>query len=262
MTFAGAVGWWEGDVWKASTGASYLPSAPVSARPNATVWVLGDSTMRFFYAALLAAFQVPHESPLHRLPNADPCSFRRVGWTSSGKCARRWRGPCGEHSRRECTLEYNASGTRLMFSWWRPGMELIPPVRATDLLVTSCGVWEAMNEKERYEGNVRSHIEHLTSAVPAKHTIILSNGACLAMQRRFFSRYHNAFWPSAAFEETVLRGNEVLRHYAYTRPHTSFIDRAPSMLTGNDTVSPCFHHHAHGKASELHVRWALVHLVR
>ena len=68
--------------------------------------------MRFFFAAFVALFNgtdcpLPPCAPgypLHFLPESDPCSYSRAGWSVNEKsiCFRRWRGKCWHPP---CTLD-------------------------------------------------------------------------------------------------------------------------------------------------------------
>ena len=82
-------------------------------RRNEPLWihVVGDSTMRFLYAAFLSLLNGTEPRaegfPRHWMPSADECSFIRHAWETNEKhkCFRRWRGTCYNAP---CTLE--ASG--------------------------------------------------------------------------------------------------------------------------------------------------------
>ena len=93
---------------------------------NHPLWihVIGDSTMRFFYAAWLSLFNGTQSRqrgyPLHWLPDDDACSFIRVKWVtdSTNECYRRWRGTCNSI----CSLDAVSSKStpwawRLSFEW-------------------------------------------------------------------------------------------------------------------------------------------------
>jgi len=93
---------------------------------NHPLWihVIGDSTMRFFYAAWLSLFNGTQSRqrgyPLHWLPDDDACSFVRVKWVtdSTNECYRRWRGTCNSI----CSLDAVSSKStpwawRLSFEW-------------------------------------------------------------------------------------------------------------------------------------------------
>ena len=98
-------------------------------------WLItvGDSTARFFYAALLSAVNgtVGRASgfPLHTLPVDDPCSFERNGWVAipqsphDRECLRRWRGGCAGYSKSDivsrsgCVMDVELYGARYTFIW-------------------------------------------------------------------------------------------------------------------------------------------------
>ena len=97
-------------------------------------WIItvGDSTARFFFAALLSAVNGTEREdglPLHTLPPADKCSFQTTGWVIAAKTARqaqckhRWRGNCtgfsasAKASASGCALEVNIHGARHTYVW-------------------------------------------------------------------------------------------------------------------------------------------------
>lgn len=256
------LGWWVGKAWHTASGARE-PMCMTSctrhlARRNKTVvLVVGDSTMRFLYAGLLGVLRVPHRYPHHRLARSDPCAFEHIGWPRSGPCVRKWRGPCAEAG---CVFAKRWHRLRLLFAWWRNKLPLRLPVARADLLLASTGVWEAINQKNvtRYRAAVAANAHRLLSSVRYDRAILFSNGVCRAAQRLFFERNFTG-WPTVAMERRVLDGNAQLARVAAARG-VAYFDRGPSMLTGNDTASPCMLHHPYGKASELHARFALAHL--
>ena len=254
-------GIWVGERWVTATGLHVgRASRDPFRQSNRTIVVVGDSTTRFFYSALLDVFGVRRTYPLHYLPPTDRCSFARVGWPSRGECAWRWRGPCRD-SNSGCSYDHRWRGVRMVFFWWHHGLPLrLAPPPAVDLLITSAGVWEAMGTRGdgEYRSAVRSSVSGVVEAVAARFSVVLSNGVCLGMQQAFFPRFRT--WPTPIMEQRVLEGNRVLQRYADERDKTAFYDRAPSMLTGNDSQSPCINHHPYGKASDLHVSLVLRHL--
>ena len=96
--------------WRSRGRAETLPALGL----DEPLWVhtIGDSTMRFFYAAWLSLYNGTQGRepgyPLHWLPDDDKCSFTKVKWISDPThiCFRRWRGRCAQ---RNCTLD--ATGT-------------------------------------------------------------------------------------------------------------------------------------------------------
>lgn len=86
----------------ASTSQSTSEAGGRAMRSERSPWVhiLGDSTMRFLYAAWLSLLNGTSIRaagyPLHWLPDSDQCSFVRAGWTNDhrAKCFKRWRGRC------------------------------------------------------------------------------------------------------------------------------------------------------------------------
>ena len=253
-------GWWVGNQWMTLTGTS-TPLCHSSCirqltRKNRTLLVVGDSTMRFMYAAILSALNVKHQYPNHRLPSADECSFERVGWPTSGKCALRWRGPCRD-DKHGCTYAHMWHKTRLVFTWWRNRLPLTLPVnRNVDLLLVSTGIWEAMGIKNTtvYRETVRNNIRAIIDAVRPHRSILFSNGVCLGFQKVFFKSFSH--WPTPGMEERIIQGNTEIETIA-KKENLIFFDRTWSMITGNDTNSPCIFHHPYGKASELHASFAL-----
>lgn len=109
-------------LWVPSSGAELLPvTAATLARCHPRgrwLHVAGDSTARFFYAALLALFNVDVPYPHHRAAAAHKCSFERVGWPSGGNCSDWWKGPCGgDRVPAGCKYDHTISGGwRLTFS--------------------------------------------------------------------------------------------------------------------------------------------------
>ncbi len=222
---------------------------------NRTILVVGDSSMRFLYSALVDSFGIVRPYPHHSLPESDPCAFSRVGWPSNGPCAMKWRGPCRD-ANAGCTYNHSWRGIKLKFVWWRNGLRLKLPVREqVDLLLTSAGIWESMAQKNMvaYRDVVRTNVLKIVSAVGAKQTILFSNGVCRRSQNMYFRNFN---WPDAALETSVLSGNRELSLVADSH-HLTYFDRSLSMLTKNDTVSPCVNHHPYGKASDLHALFAL-----
>jgi len=128
--------------WVPSSGAELLPvTAATLARCHPRgrwLHVAGDSTARFFYAALLTLFDVDVPYPHHRAAAAHKCSFEHVGWPSGGACSDWWKGPCGGgRVVPGCKYDHTtSSGWRLTFSWWR---HTLPPASAVWPLGTSGG---------------------------------------------------------------------------------------------------------------------------
>ena len=97
-------------------------------------WLItvGDSTARFFFAALLSAVNGSSRAPglpLHTLPSNDTCSFQRNGWVAiphsphNAECLHRWRGGCTGYSKSSynsssgCVLDTRLHGSRHTFIW-------------------------------------------------------------------------------------------------------------------------------------------------
>jgi hypothetical protein len=99
---------------------------------NKQIWIhlVGDSTMRFFFAAWLAFVAGPAGRakllahwlrlwPLHWLADRDKCSWTRAGWPNDRKsiCFKRWRGSCYQAP---CLLDWRdgeAAGGKGRPSW-------------------------------------------------------------------------------------------------------------------------------------------------
>ena len=65
------------------------------ATPHVWVHLIGDSSVRYMYAAWLTLFNGTERAPgypRHTLPDADRCSFARAGRAEFGPCIQRWRG--------------------------------------------------------------------------------------------------------------------------------------------------------------------------
>ena len=257
-------GWWIGEKWVTSAGLLIPSRKQTRARlrnKRRTLLVVGDSTMRFLYSAILDTFDINRLYPHHRMPVTDACAFEKIGWPTSGACATRWRGPCKDNNH-GCSYLHKWSRLRLIFTWWRNNLPLTLPHRKPDLLLTSTGVWEAMGIRNlsRYRKTVRRNVRKVISATSPRRTIIFSNGICLGAQRVFHPETLNmSLWITPNVERRILIGNLELAAVAL-EDSVLFIDRIPSMITGNDTNSPCIMHHPYGKASELHATLALMHL--
>lgn len=257
-------GWWSGRTWKTLSGATpHLCSRSCIRhlwhRKNKTLLVVGDSTMRFLYAAILHILKVNHSYPHHWLPPNDVCAFERVGWPVGGPCATRWRGPCRDN-RHGCTYSHAWHKINLVFVWWRNNLPLTLPVRDVDLLLSSTGVWEAMGNKNSslYRSAVRVNMQRILSTVTFRRAIVFSNGICLQQSKDYFKNFSG--WPSVGMEERIMEGNQELSQVAQSN-RVLFFDRTWSMLTGDDISSPCVYHHPYGKSSELHASFALAHLL-
>lgn len=209
--------------------------------------------MRFLYSGLLDAFNVKRRYPHHKLPPSHNCSFSHVGWPGSGPCAWLWRGPCRDSSS-GCTYDHNVNRLRIVFTWWRNNLKLNLPVPRADVLLTSAGVWESFDgNATTVQDKVERNLLLITSSVHARRVILYSNMPCLGAQREFFSSFR---FPHSDFERRVLYGNEAIFRFARRKGYDYF-DRRFSMITGNDTLSPCVEHHPYGKASDLHALIAL-----
>lgn len=262
---------WGGTQWVTSSGIQVPRFSKHDFRhSNRTLLVVGDSSMRFLYSAILDAFGL-HDRPypFHWLPDDDPCSFAQVGWPQSGPCADKWRGPCRDAAD-GCTYEHTWHGIRLIFTWWHDKLPLTLPIKDNvHLLVTSTGIWEmfgddgSLNTRHTYRSAVRQNLQSIVHAVQPKFTVAFSNGICLGAQQTFFPTVHAARepFPSVGFELQLLSGNRELQQLTEGNAGMAYYDRSMSMLTGNDVSSPCFHHHPYGKASDLHAAIALSHLL-
>ena len=128
--------------WVPSSGAELLPvtTATLARCHPRGRWlhVAGDSSARFFYAALLTLFDVDVPYPHHRAAAAHKCSFEHVGWPSGNACSDWWKGPCGgDRVPAGCKYDHTTNGGwRLTFSWWTHNL---PPASAVWPLGTSGG---------------------------------------------------------------------------------------------------------------------------
>ena len=109
-----------------------------------------------------------------------------------------------------------------------------------------------------YADAVYENMERILTTITFRRSIIFSNGICLQQTREFFKNF--SAWPSVGMEERISEGNRELANIAHSKG-ILFFDRTWSMLTGNDSSSPCVYHHPYGKASELHAKFALAHLL-
>lgn len=141
-------------------------------KPHVWIHLLGDSTVRYMYAAWLTLLNGTERAqgyPRHELPDSDRCSFARAGRAEFQPCVSQWRGIFADEAasgllrqRAEgdgWSLSYeawhvntsaplqgdlydDAPFSRLERRFWQPGRAAGrrgPP----DLLLFSTGVWEA-----------------------------------------------------------------------------------------------------------------------
>ena len=147
------------------------------------ILVVGDSRVRFIYAALLQLINgsLPYEGwPTHRVPDGDACTPHvpahdgigaQHGWYNPA-CQARWKGPCwddmrGRNVMNVCTLDYRlpSRGIRLTFQWHslneglylralkaRLALLYAHAQRAPDLIVGSSTAWDMQYGSSRESG--------------------------------------------------------------------------------------------------------------
>ena len=113
----------------------YLPdplnhTADTCRAAHGWVHLVGDSTVRFLFAALLAIHGVKRvrmyqegrlvsastSPPVHILPDDHPCSFASWGLHSNSTCTQMWHGACQDENKIGCVYDSgNAAGTRISF---------------------------------------------------------------------------------------------------------------------------------------------------
>ena len=238
-------------------GRHIAPSDPGAAscfpRSHKPLWlhVVGDSTMRFFYAGLLSYFNGTERRapgfPLHWLPSNDSCAFAKTGWpTTHNNCYRRWRGKCDESQANGCFLDARGLDWRVTFSWWHTNKnatriqalklpwrnessgEPISADRPVAVLV-GLGVWEALWTTKTNTAPSKVYAERVSSGLTAvarmreelgggSAVFLFGNGACRFHQRLPFVRRvtgPKADFPGASYEAQVVgRGNALLDAYA------------------------------------------------
>ena len=224
--------------------------------------VLGDSTSRFFFAALVdlldAKFSVP--PPLHYLAATDPCSMPAVGWAGGcprNDCCNRWRGSV-----------YSAGSEVLhselaSFLWVGRAAELTQDRRTqdrlslacahADLLVVGAGLWDLMLSGPVLD--VGDTVERM------RMMIALIDDTCpLATARIFLGPSgcpNTPGWPP----KTTIRSVEALgRGVRGVLDGTEwlYLDRSASQASAPPmATSLCHQHHGHGVISDTHVQMLL-----
>ena len=284
------------------------PSAVVSAadavsdccirgnRERLWIHVIGESTHRFFYAALLTHFNGTVRMPgfpLHWLPNEDRCSFLSHGWSSDSRdpCFQAWRGVCNgnrwKDGRPECVIDAESSDWRLTFEWYQyyNGVRDVnhsfhlPSLARTasawpSLLVWGTGVGEVVRCGVAYETCVRQSME-LASALfaayangtsgdeqqsgrsnSASRIVIMDTGGCLWQQQHYWGRV--ARYQSPVQERWLHGLNRELEELANRTSGALFLKRSTSMESAPKLPeSPCYQYHPYGAQSEVHVQMLL-----
>ena len=133
--------------------------------------IIGDSTMRFLFAALLTIFNGTNRAdkfPVHTLPDSERCSFLKYrGWPPPfDRCARQWRGSAYDASSRSYTVVgavHDARGPhwRLSFEWWHADERNKPSQRQPLMLSSRSGfvvnrtgnMWAKREAQQRQRSN-------------------------------------------------------------------------------------------------------------
>ena len=224
---------------------------------NQQALVVGDSTARFFFAALadLMAIEFEKPAPLHYLPANDTCSMPNVGWVGgcpTNTCCTRWRG------------EFISSASSVLhsdlasFLWMGATREATPERlnlgcnNETSTLLFGAGLWDLLLRGK----SVAVTTERINN------TLALLTKACPSAQTRVFlgpSSCPNSAdpWPGRA---AVLKVDQFAAEIEslVTDSGWLYLNRlesqssAPTMAT-----SLCHHHHAHGLLSDTHVQIVL-----
>ena len=243
-------GFYHGPRWVPSDGTSFEAITLAALHQCATphhIHVVGDSTLRFFYSALLTRFNVSRAAPHHFMDESDECAFSKVGWPKfdtplEKRCMARWAGRCRDTNNSlisSCTYDHTSlDGWRLTFEYFH-GSEFARHQPATlspwlpgsrpDVVIFSAGVWEALDASQRvsaYESRVQASLEaiaaaRLTCLVCADTTgspplaIVLGNGACAGAQHLRSRQTRGWWWPHVSFERRLMRkGNTLLASWA------------------------------------------------
>eukprot|EP00662_Eupelagonemidae_sp_cell21_P044288 gene44288-10164_t len=111
-------GFWDDGAWVPAGGLAAAPLplrsllSCASQRPR-WVHVVGDSSTRFFYSALLTLFNVSRAHPHHFMPDGDECSRRAAGLVQVVIVL---------VMVLQCGHDHRAGGWRLTFEWWHHGL--------------------------------------------------------------------------------------------------------------------------------------------
>ena len=219
--------------------------------------VIGDSTARFFFAALadLMAIELEKPAPLHYLPANDTCSMPKVGWVGGcpkKTCCKRWRG------------EFISSTSSVLhsdlasFMWMGATREATPERLSlgcnneTGVLMFGAGLWDLLLRRKSVavtSQRINNTLTLLEKACPSAHTkIFLGPSSCPNTTDP---------WPGSAAVKMVdslaaeLENIVADKGWLYLNRLESQAS-APTMAT-----SLCHHHHAHGILSDTHVQIVL-----
>ena len=299
-----AAGEWHND---SNSFSWHPPSTGVSAidavrdccirgnREQLWIHVIGESTHRFLYAALLTHFNGTVRMPgfpLHWLPNEDRCSFKLRGWSSDGRhpCFRAWRGVCNDQHQRDgrpaCVIDAESNDWRLTFEWYQYYVGVgdvnhsfhLPSLARTagswpSLLVWGTGVGEVVRCGRAYRPCLRQSIEMASALFAAfangtsgteqngrsnrgSRIVITDTGGCLWQQQHYWGRV--ARYQSPAQERWLHVLNQELEGLANRTSGALFLKRSTSMESAPKLQeSPCFQYHPYGVQSDLHVQMLL-----
>ena len=251
--------------WLGTTTAARLQFGREDARrclARRGTLVLGDSTSRFFFAALVdlldAKFSVP--PPLHYLPANDPCSMPAVGWAGGcprNNCCNRWRGSV-----------YSAGSEVLhselaSFLWVGRAAELTQDRRTqdrlsfacahADLLVVGAGLWDLL---------LRGPVLDVDDTVERMRMMIaLIDDTCpLATVRIFLGPSgcpNTPGWPPKTTIRSVVALGRGVRG-VLNGTEWLYLDRSASQASAPPMpTSMCHQHHGHGVISDTHVQMLL-----
>ena len=272
---------------------SFDRASALACLENARVVVVGDSTTRFFYAALLSLLrghdQVwPKDQPLFWLPKSDPCSFYTAGWASGQGCSkdvccRRWRGRChGGRAAATCAPPIAVGATDLRFVWWtkaepeeRHGhtyaalATLARPPDGRDgrrvVLVAGLGLWDLLFTSPDARANrtdaallcerVGFFLENAQRHVGSTDATppVFLGLSTCPHANEYFPKWRG--WPHGPVRKRVAAVGDSLATCVANASSWLYLDRRLTQAEAPKMwTSACHHHHAHGKLSSLHVQ--------
>lgn len=250
---------------------------------------VGDSTARFFFAALLSALNGTERKegfPLHTLAPDDACSMQRSEWVSiarspqDAQCKYRWRGNCEGYSKNRsqsisgCVLDVHLHGSRHTYIWStyltdedsinRTVAAVVSasaesfPTRKAPIILHTGGWWDIKNF---------NHVLRPMS-IHSRATQI-ANGTARLLRQLVSSVAHFVQHSPLMIElELSCCSQEEARLTLPVRTNVQrqaelegfiVLPRVPSMLNASWWPNnPCHHSHPFGVMSDLHVQAVLI----
>ncbi|CAE8581295.1 unnamed protein product [Polarella glacialis] len=224
--------------------------------------VLGDSTARFFFAALFSAFngtvQREFGMPRHFLPGTHACSNAHHGWNNQS-CVDLWRGPCRDNVLR-CSESAvvnltKQSSVRITFiwhphmmrdakKWMNSTIDVLKRFEPPDVFVASDLLWDVI-------WPVRPGVNF---------TVFLHEGAKVFMQEMnqlwkdwpSQPRTPMSLWPGPTGPSARFTSN-VHEEYQSTARDLGWIYLRRGGQVDLHPDSGVYERHAHGLLSDLHV---------